>query len=81
MIVAVLFEVLHAFDPQDRSDDRADYARVRVESRSKDDDFVWVDDLQSRNAVAQLDLVALCPTIAFNAGLTHPPQQVGWSHL
>jgi hypothetical protein len=57
------------------------YARVRVESRSKDDDFVWVDDLQSRNAVAQLDLVALCPTIAFNAGLTHPPQQVGWSHL
>jgi len=51
-------------------------ARVRVESRSKDDNFDHADDLRSRNGVAPVRSYCTMPDDPFNAGLTHPPQRV-----
>ena len=52
------------------------HARVQVESRSKDGAFDCTDYLRSPDGVLHLDLIPLCPIIAINAGLTHPPQRV-----
>ena len=60
--------------------EKISYAHVRVENRSKDDNFDRVDDLAAGMGVALVRVYCVpCPMIALNAGLTHPPQRVRWS--